>query len=43
MLTALVVIFILAYAAIAFEHPIKVNKSASALVGALFYWLTTLF
>ncbi len=38
MLTALVVIFILAYAAIAFEHPIKVNKSASALVGAGLLW-----
>ena len=38
MLTALSVIFILAYAAIAFEHPIKVNKSASALVGAGLLW-----
>ncbi len=38
MLTALVVIFVLAYAAIAFEHPIKVNKSASALVGAGLLW-----
>ncbi len=38
MLTALSVIFILAYAAIAFEHPINVNKSASALVGAGVLW-----
>ena len=38
MLTALVVIFVLAYAAIAFEHPIKINKSASALVGAGLLW-----
>lgn len=38
MLTALSVIFILAYAAIAFEHPINVNKSASALVGAGLLW-----
>jgi Na+/H+ antiporter NhaD/arsenite permease-like protein len=38
MLTALVVIFVLAYAAIAFEHPIQVNKSASALVGAGLLW-----
>ena len=38
MLTALVVIFVLAYAAIAFEHPIKVNKSASALVGSGLLW-----
>jgi NhaD family Na+/H+ antiporter len=38
MLTALVVIFVLAYAAIAFEHPLKINKSASALVGAGLLW-----
>jgi Na+/H+ antiporter NhaD/arsenite permease-like protein len=38
MLTALVVIFVLAYAAIAFEHPIQINKSASALVGAGLLW-----
>ena len=38
MLAALVVIFVLAYAAIAFEHPIKINKSASALVGAGLLW-----
>jgi NhaD family Na+/H+ antiporter len=38
MLTALVIIFILAYAAIAFEHPIKINKSASALLGAGLLW-----
>ena len=38
MLTALVIIFVLAYAAIALEHPIKVNKSASALIGAGLLW-----
>jgi len=38
MLTAIVVIFILAYAAIALEHPLKVNKSASALIGAGLLW-----
>lgn len=38
MLTALVVVFILAYAAIALEHPLKINKSASALVGAGVLW-----
>jgi Na+/H+ antiporter NhaD/arsenite permease-like protein len=38
MLTALSIIFILAYAAIALEHPINVNKSASALVGAGLLW-----
>jgi Na+/H+ antiporter NhaD/arsenite permease-like protein len=38
MLFALVAVFVLAYAAIAFEHPIKINKSASALVGAGLLW-----
>ncbi len=38
MLTLLVVIFVVAYAAIALEHPIKVNKSASALIGAGLLW-----
>ena len=38
MLTALIVIFIIAYAAIALEHPLKVNKSATALIGAGLLW-----
>jgi Na+/H+ antiporter NhaD/arsenite permease-like protein len=38
MLTSLVIVFIIAYAAIALEHPIKINKSASALVGAGLLW-----
>lgn len=38
MLTMLVVIFVLAYAAIALEHPLKINKSASALIGAGLLW-----
>lgn len=38
MLTALVIIFVIAYAAIALEHPLKVNKSASALIGAGLLW-----
>jgi Na+/H+ antiporter NhaD/arsenite permease-like protein len=38
MLTALVIVFVLAYAAIALEHPLKINKSASALVGAGLLW-----
>jgi Na+/H+ antiporter NhaD/arsenite permease-like protein len=33
-----VIIFVLAYAAIAFEHPLKVNKSAPALIGAGLLW-----
>ena len=38
MLIALAAIFVLAYAAIALEHPIGVNKSASALLGAGLLW-----
>ena len=38
MLGAVVTIFVISYAAIALEHPIKVNKSASALLGAGLLW-----
>jgi Na+/H+ antiporter NhaD/arsenite permease-like protein len=38
MLTALVIVFVIVYAAIALEHPIKINKSASALIGAGLLW-----
>ncbi|WP_416462899.1 sodium:proton antiporter NhaD [Rubrivivax gelatinosus] len=38
MTTALVLVFVAAYAAIALEHPLKVNKSASALLGAGLLW-----
>ncbi len=38
MITALVVVFVVAYAAIALEHPLGINKSASALVGAGVLW-----
>jgi Na+/H+ antiporter NhaD/arsenite permease-like protein len=38
MITLLVVVFVLAYVAIALEHPLKVNKSASALMGAGLLW-----
>ena len=38
MLTALIVIFVIAYAAIALEHPLKVNKSATALIGSGLLW-----
>ena len=38
MLSILVCIFVIAYAAIALEHPIKINKSASALIGAGLLW-----
>ncbi|HCN90921.1 MAG TPA: sodium:proton antiporter [Oxalobacteraceae bacterium] len=38
MLSTLVVVFVIAYAAIVLEHPLKVNKSASALIGAGLLW-----
>jgi Na+/H+ antiporter NhaD/arsenite permease-like protein len=38
LLIAIVAIFVAAYAAIALEQPIKVNKSASALIGAGLLW-----
>jgi Na+/H+ antiporter NhaD/arsenite permease-like protein len=38
MLTAIALIFVCAYLAIALEHPLGVNKSASALIGAGLLW-----
>lgn len=39
MITALLItVFVVAYAAIALEHPLGVNKSASALIGAGLLW-----
>ncbi|PLY06898.1 MAG: sodium:proton antiporter [Desulfuromonas sp.] len=38
MLATLAVIFLIAYTAIVFEHPLKINKAASALVGAGLLW-----
>jgi Na+/H+ antiporter NhaD/arsenite permease-like protein len=38
LIVAIVTIFVISYAAIALEHPIKINKSASALVGAGLLW-----
>ena len=38
MISILIVIFSLTYLAIAFEHPLKINKSASALLGAALLW-----
>ncbi len=35
---ALIAIFVIVYAAIALEHPLKINKSGSALVGAGLLW-----
>lgn len=38
MVSLLIVVFVLAYAAIALEHPLKVNKTATALVAAGLLW-----
>ena len=39
MIAALSIIFVVSYAAIALEHPLKVNKSAIALIGAGLMWV----
>lgn len=36
--TALIAVFVITYAVIALEHPLKINKSGSALVGAGLLW-----
>jgi Na+/H+ antiporter NhaD/arsenite permease-like protein len=38
MTAALIIVFVAAYVAIAFEEPLKVNKTAAALVGAGLLW-----
>jgi Na+/H+ antiporter NhaD/arsenite permease-like protein len=38
MVTAIIVIFILGYLAIAFEHPLRLNKAASALITGVLCW-----
>jgi Na+/H+ antiporter NhaD/arsenite permease-like protein len=38
MMTAISIIFVLSYLAIALEHPLKISKSASALMGAGWLW-----
>ena len=35
----IIIIFILGYAAIAFEHPIQINKTASALITGVLCWV----
>lgn len=39
MITAICIVFILGYLAIALEHPLKVDKTASALVLGMFLWV----
>ncbi|PUA29663.1 MAG: sodium:proton antiporter [Cellvibrio sp. 79] len=38
MLSTLIIIFVIAYLAIALEHPLKINKAATALAGAGLMW-----
>jgi Na+/H+ antiporter NhaD/arsenite permease-like protein len=38
MLTLIALLFVAAYVAIAMEHPLRINKSASALIGAGLLW-----
>ena len=38
MVTFIVIVFIIGYAAIAFEHSIKINKAASALITGVLCW-----
>jgi len=39
----MIVVFILGYTAIALEHPLKVNKSATALILAVLMWVLFIF
>ena len=43
MFTLMIVVFILGYAAIALEHPIKVDKAASALLTGVTLWVLLVF
>lgn len=36
--TVLIIVFVLGYVAIAFEHPLKLNKAASALITGVLCW-----
>lgn len=38
MILSMILVFVLGYAAIALEHPIKINKTASALLTAVLSW-----
>lgn len=38
MVTAIIIIFVLGYVAIALEHPLKLNKAASALITGVLCW-----
>ncbi len=37
-ITLIIIVFVLGYTAIAFEHPLKINKAASALITGVLCW-----
>lgn len=43
MFIAMVVVFILGYTAIALEHPLKIDKAASALITSVIVWVLLIF
>jgi hypothetical protein len=38
MIISMILVFVLGYAVIALEHPLKVNKTATALITAVLSW-----
>ena len=43
MTTLVIIVFVIGYLAIAFEHPIKLNKAAAALLTGVFCWTIYMF
>jgi Na+/H+ antiporter NhaD/arsenite permease-like protein len=43
MTTLVIIVFVIGYLAIAFEHPIKLNKAAAALLTGVFCWSIYMF
>ena len=42
MITTLLIIFVVGYIAIALEHPLKIDKTASALLLGMILWIISL-
>ena len=42
-LTLMIIVFVVGYAAIALEHPIKIDKAASALITGVLVWTLFVF
>lgn len=43
MATAMILIFVLGYLAIALEHPLHINKAASAILTGVLCWTALVF